>query len=587
VKITVASKYEQYKQAAAPVPDKTLAWNLYGAGLEKIGRDGNPELFPVPQPGPDQLLVRIDSVGMCFSDVKVIRQGPNHPKLYNRDMEKEPTRLGHEVSLTIIEAGENLQDRYHPGQRLAVQPDIYQQGKSTAYGYTVPGGLIQYHLIGPEVLDTDEGACLLPLEGNLGYAESSLLEPWGCVVAAYTQRRRLSPKEGGIMWILGRPGDDTDYTFSHGLDAPATIVLSDVPASVKALAEATGAEIVVRDGLSPDDYETLAAELTDGKGFDDIVVLDPRSAARVGAIARHIARRGTMNLVGSTPLDGLVDADVGRLHYDYIAFVGARGPDIGAAYGEARNRAELRPGGVAVFIGAGGPMGQMHVQRAIELPDGPKTIIATEIAAERMDTLRQSFEPLAAQHGRDFYLINPNEPGVSLYDFVMEKTDGVGADDVVVSVPVAALMAESATLMKPDGMFVLFAGVPNGTLAPLDLSHVYLSNGQYTGTSGLTLDDQRQVMDRALGGSLSPERVVAAIGGLKAAREGLEALIAGKYPGKIVIFPQLPDLPLMGLDELAEKLPAVAEKLGPGNIWTLEAEEALFDEVWQGSTNGS
>jgi hypothetical protein len=109
---------------------------------------------------------------------------------------------------------------------------------------------------------------------------------------------------------------------------------------------------------------------------------------------------------------------------------------------------------------------------------------------------------------------------------------------VVISVPVASLMAEAATLMKPDGMLVLFAGVPNGTLAPLDLSHVYRGNAQYTGTSGLTLDDQRQVMERALSGSLSPERVVAAIGGLKAAREGLEALIAGKYPGKIVIFPR-------------------------------------------------
>jgi threonine dehydrogenase-like Zn-dependent dehydrogenase len=128
---------------------------------------------------------------------------------FNRDLAVDPTRLGHEVSLTIIRVGTDLQDRYHPGQRLAVQPDIYQNGKSTAYGYTVPGGLIQYHLIGPEVLETDEGACLLPVDEEIGYAESSLLEPWGCVLAAYTQRRRLEPKAGGTMWIIGRPGDET------------------------------------------------------------------------------------------------------------------------------------------------------------------------------------------------------------------------------------------------------------------------------------------------------------------------------------------------------------------------------------------
>src|SRR5690606_28625570 len=285
----------------------------------------------------------------------------------------------------------------------------------------------------------------------------------------------------------GRPGDDRTYTFSQGLDAPATIVLTDVPPSVRELAEASGAELLVRDGLAPGDYAALSAELTGGKGFDDIVVLDPREAATVGEISRHIARRGTMNLVGDAPLDGLVDADAGRLHYDYIAFVGNRGPDIAASYGEERNRCELRPGGVAVFIGAGGPMGQMHVQRAIELPDGPRTIIATEVSDERLETLRQSFEPLAAQHGRALHLINPQNSEVSLYDLVMELTGGQGADDVVVSVPHAPLMAEASTLMKDDGMLVFFAGVPNGTLAALDLSRVYLSNAQYTGTSGLTL----------------------------------------------------------------------------------------------------
>jgi hypothetical protein len=316
-------------------------------------------------------------------------------------------------------------------------------------------------------------------------------------------------------------------------------------------------------------------------GFDDIVVLSPVSAARVGEIAKVIARRGTLNLVGTQPLDGLVQADVGRLHYDYIAFVGTYDIDIAAAYGEARNRCELRPGGTAVFIGAGGPMGQMHVQRAIEMPDGPKTIVATEVSADRIALLQQSFEPLAETHGRDFYLFNPMEADESIYDFVMNLTDGAGADDVVVSVPAANLMEEAATLMNADGMLVLFAGVPNGTYAAVDLSKVYLHNAQYTGTSGLTIDDQAQVMARAQEGSLSPERVVAAVGGLEAARDGIEAVMAGRYPGKVVIFPQIHDLPLVGLDELKAAYPEIGAKFGPGDTWTREAENALLDKFWQ------
>lgn len=577
----MTNKYELYRSASTPVPERSWAWNMYGAGLENMGHEGHPEHLPIPKPGDDQMLVRIDSVGMCFSDVKIITQGSKHPKLYNRDLTHEPTRLGHEVTLTVIEAGKNLRERYYHGQRLAVQPDIYQNGKSTAYGYTIPGGLIQYHLIGAEVLETDAGACLLPLAGEMGYAESSLLEPWGCVVAAYTQRRRLEPKEGGVMWLVGQPDDKRDYNFTSGLDAAATLILTDVSPAIKQLATQTQATVIEQNGLQPADYAALKEEFTGGAGFDDIVVLDPCSAAAVSAIARCIARRGTMNLVGQTPLDALAAADVGRLHYDYIAFVGNPGPDIAASYGEIRNRCELRPHGAAVFVGAGGPMGQMHVQRAIELPDGPQLIIATEVNDSRLEAIKRQFGPLAQANGRQLLLFNPQNAGETLYEFVMRATDQLGADDVVVCVPVASLMAEAATLMKKDGMLVLFAGVPNGTMAPLDLSNVYLGNAQYTGTSGLTIEDQAAVMARALDGSLSPERSVAAIGGMKTAREAMAAVMEGRYPGKIVIFPQIHDLPLLGLDELAERLPEVGAKLGPGCVWTDAAETALIEYYWQ------
>jgi len=557
---------------------------MYGAGEENIGKEGKPEALKLPpKPGPNQMLVRVDSVSLCFSDVKLIRMGAAHPKLYNRDLIKEPTRLGHEAALTIIEVGKELQGKYKAGQRVAVQPDIYQNGKSTAYGYTIPGGLIQYHLIGEEMLKTDEGECLLPVNDSMGYAESSLLEPWGCVLAAYTQRRRLEPKQGGVMWILGRPGDAAEYTCSKGLDAPAVIVLSDVPANFAALAGKTSAKIVVRDGVGLDKIEALVGEFTDGKGFDDIVMLDPRSAELVGKAAKYVARRGTLNMVGKTALDGLVDTDVGRLHYDYVAYIGNQGPDIGASYGEARNRCELVAKGTTVFIGAGGPMGQMHVQRALELPDGPATVIATEVSDQRLQSIQQRYEALAAKNGRKLICFNPqNSDNKSLRDFVMEITGGKGADDVVVSVPIAPVMAEGDTLMNADGMLVFFAGVPNGTMAPMNLSNVYLNNAQYTGTSGLTINDQRQVLDQASAGTLSPEISVGAIGGMNVAKEGIQAMVDGKFAGKIVIFPHLEELPLLGLNELAETLPEVAEKLGPGNMWTKEAEEALFEKYWKG-----
>ncbi|GIM66738.1 hypothetical protein Pve01_88430 [Planomonospora venezuelensis] len=432
------------------------------------------------------------------------------------------------------------------------------------------------------MLDTDDGACLLPLPDTMGYAEASTLEPWGCVMAAYTQRRRLEPKVGGTMWIIGRPGDERDYLFSSGLDAPATIVMTDVPASVAELVERTSATTVVRNGIGVDDFQALADELTDGAGFDDIVMLDPRSAATVGAVAQRIARRGTLNMVGETALDGLVHTDVGRLHYDYTAYLGGRGPDIASSYGEARNRCDLRPQGTTVFVGAGGPMGLMHLQRAIQQPDGPRTIVATEVSDERLKSLEDRLAHLAESNDCELLTFNSQTAEESLHDFVMRITDDQGADDVVVSVPIADVMAEADTVMNADGMLVFFAGVPNGTLAPLNLSAVYLDNAQYTGTSGLTIHDQQQVVDLANRGDLSPGSIVGAVGGMRAAKDGLQALIEGSYSGKVLIFPQIHDLPLMGLDELREELPDVAAKLGPGGTWNGEVEKALFDSQLSG-----
>lgn len=578
----MSTTFEHYQSPDAPVRDETLTWNMYGPGVENIGRDGQPEHAPVPDPAADQLLVRVDAVGMCFSDVKLIQQGGKHPKLYNRDLATEPTRLGHEAALTVLRVGQNLRGQYTPGQRLAMQPDIYQQGKSTAYGYTIPGGLIQFHLIGPEVLSADDGAYVLTVPETLGYAETALTEPWACVEGAYTQRRRLTPLAGGTMWIVGWPGDSTDYSFSQFLDAPATIVISDVPVSLRAQIESrSSARIITHDGLGPNRYAALRDDYTGGAGFDDIVVLDPRSAEAVGAAARLIARRGTFNLVGRTPLDGMPEIDVGRLHYDYTAYIGNNGTEIAASYGEARNRCELRADGVAVFVGAGGPMGQMHIQRAIELTSGPRTIIATDVNDERLATLEHLFAPLAEQRGKRLVLANPARDGQKLRDVVMRESNGAGADDVIVSVPVAALMAEAGTVMSPDGMLVLFAGVPNGTFAPLNVSDVYLHTAQFTGTSGSRLSDQQLVIQKTVAGELSPNRSVAAVGGIEAAQDGLRALMEGRYPGKVVIFPQISGLPLTAIDELKDAYPAVAAKLGAGDIWTPEAEQVLIEQFWK------
>ena len=563
---------------SAHVPTSNLGWNTYGMGLDAVGVDGAPEPIAVPDMAADQMLVRVDAVGLCFSDVKLIRLGGDHPKLYGRDLSVEPTRLGHEASVTVIAVGDELADTYSPGQRLAIQPDIHVDGVSTAYGYTIPGGLIQYHLIGSEVLEGDEGAYVIPVTDEIGYASAALSEPWACVEAAYTQRRRLDPLDGGTRWVIADPSNDTAYDFGGSLSAAGSIVVSGASDVMQAQISAAAGDVAVtfEDEVAAADVAAFGERHTGETGFDDIIMLAPSSAELVSEVAKLIAFRGTMNLVGTEPLDGDPDIDFGRLHYHYTAYVGTDSTTIEAAYGEDRNRADLRPGGVAAFVGAAGPMGQMHIQRSIEMADGPDTLVCIDPDKDRMAVLVATLTPLAEAKGKTMVIVDPTaDDARSIID---ELTDGRGADDVVVSVPVAPVMSDAGRLMATDGMLVFFAGIANGTYGPLDLSQVYLSNAQFTGTSGSSVADQASVLAKAIDGSLTPSLNLAAIGGIEAGRDGIQAVMEGRFAGKVLIFPQVTGVPLTGLGELADVAPDVAAELGPNGEWTEAAERVLHAE---------
>ena len=563
--VSTTTAYERYRAGAAPVPRDALAWNVYGTGIEKVGRDGRPERVPVGSPGPDQLLIRVDAVGLCFSDIKLIRLGGDHPKLYGRDLEHDPTRLGHEASVTVMGVGERLAGRFRRGQRLAIQPDIYIGGRSAAYGYTTPGGLIEYHVIGPEVLAADDGAYVVPVDDRLGYAETALTEPWACVEAAYTQRRRLSPLTGGRLIVVGRPDDARSYELGDAVAGSSEVVI--VGAS-----EATVASV---RAASPNASVATSPSIEGLGQFDDVIMLGPRSAAAVSAAADAMAFRGLLNLVADEPLDGPVDIDIGRLHYHYTAYVGTDGTNVAAAYGEVRNRAELRKGGVTVVVGAAGPMGQMHVERALALPDGPRLVVAVDLDADRLSAAREKLLPVAAKQGRELVVeALGSEPDAIARAVRRYAADG--ADDVVVTAPSARAVVAASEAMAPDGMLVLFAGVPVGTRASLDLSNVFLHGAQFTGTSGSRIADQALVVDKTMAGELEPRRALAAVGGIDAAQDALQALMDGRFPGKIVIFPALRDLPLTPLAELAGEEPDVGRALDADGSWTIEAEAALF-----------
>ncbi len=550
-----------------------LVWPLYGVGLENLGRDGRPVRWPTPRPAPDQILVRSDAVGLCYSDVKVIRQGGSHPRLYGRDLAQRPAVQGHEVALTVVEVGEAWRDRFQPGQRLALQADIYYRGRNLAYGYVFPGGLAQYSLLGPAALDGDEGCYAIPVPDGLGYAEVALTEPWACVEAAYTPRRRVNVKPGGTLWLLGRPGLETPYRLGMAFAGgpPSRVVATDVPDALHRELHAAGVPHAIRDGVAPAEYATLA-EAETAAGFDDIIVLDP-DAERLEAASRVVATGGVVALIGEQPLARPVAVDVGRIHYDYIVYLGKPGPDVGAAYGAACNRTEVRPGGVAWIVGGGGPMGRMHLQRMLEMPAGPAKIVVAESNPLRNAELGKTFGPLARARGIELTVLNPKQMAAPVFDAaLLAAHGGRGFDDIVVIVASVPAIEAALPQLACDGMLVVFGGLARGTMAQLDLSQLYLGCVQITGSAGSTIHDQAAVLGKVAAGHLSTASAVAAVGGIDAARDGMQGLMDGRFPGKMVIYPQVAAFPLTALADLKAAAPPVYDLLAPGGGWTREAE---------------
>ncbi len=138
------------------IPDKMKAWVL-----------GKPdEIFltekPVPQPGPAEVLVRIDAVAICATDLEIISHGLPARIKGGLPFEKNFTP-GHEYMGTVVKLGPAV-DEYQVGERVTVEVhagcgrcERCRQGMYTAClnygepqkghranGFTTDGGFAQY-----------------------------------------------------------------------------------------------------------------------------------------------------------------------------------------------------------------------------------------------------------------------------------------------------------------------------------------------------------------------------------------------------------------------------------------------------------
>jgi propanol-preferring alcohol dehydrogenase len=190
---------------------------------------------PVPEPAPDQLLIKVRACGVCRTDLHVFDGELSEAKL--------PLILGHEVVGEVAARGKGA-DRFDVGQRVGVpwlghvcgvcaycktgRENLCEQARFT--GYQLDGGYAEYAVAEerhcyqlPERYSDAEAAPLL-CAGLIGYrslvmaGDARRLGLYGFGAAAHLIAQ-VACQQGRRVFAFTRPGDIESQGFARELGA--------------------------------------------------------------------------------------------------------------------------------------------------------------------------------------------------------------------------------------------------------------------------------------------------------------------------------------------------------------------------------
>ncbi|UCG57091.1 MAG: alcohol dehydrogenase catalytic domain-containing protein [Phycisphaerales bacterium] len=523
------------------------------------------------RPGRHQILCRVEAVGLCFSDLKLLKQFSAHVRKseivsgIERAVLEEipsyvpgdaPTVPGHETVVRISEVGPGV-ERFKTGERYLVQTDyrwLRTASSNGAFGYNFEGALQEYVLMDERVTTSPEGeSMLLPVREGLSGSAVALAEPWACVEDAYASKERTGLRAGGQMLIVADTKVDEEALpilfRRHGKPGKITWV---------------------SQMAAPRDLDTEVREASDvsglpDAGYDDILYFGS-DAKTVEALFAKTGKNALLNIVlcgGKFGRD--VVTMVGRVHYGGIRIVGTTGADPAESMEIIPETDEIRTGDRINVVGAGGPMGMMHVIRNICQGVGGVSVFAGDVDDDRLATLTRIAAPLAKRNGVEYKPYNPTKETITeTFDYT------------VLMAPVPKLVASAVQSSAERGLINIFAGIPATVTGEIDLDTYIERRLYFIGTSGSTLEDMRLMLEKVESGTLDTNVSVAAISGLEGATEGIRAVENRTIAGKIIVYPTCKSLGLVRVEELSEKMPEVGKCL-KDRLWTERAEAKLLE----------
>lgn len=238
------------------------AWQVHAVGApEDVLRLGQ---VPDPEPGPGELLVRVDAVALNFPDVLMCTgRYQVKPEL--------PFTPGLEVAGTVVAAGPDA--AYGPGDRVLGGPDL-PRGGLAELAVLPPGGAFPV----PPGMPADEAAGLL-----ITYQ-----------TAYVGLHRRAALRAGETLLVHAGAGGVGSAAIQVGLAAGATVIATAGGERKVATCRELGAHEVIDSRA--EDIAARVKELTGGRGAD--VIWDPVGGDVFDASRRCVAFEGRLVVVG-------------------------------------------------------------------------------------------------------------------------------------------------------------------------------------------------------------------------------------------------------------------------------------------------
>ncbi len=276
---------------------------------------------PVPQIADQDVLLKVVSVGICGTDLRIYHGG-------HRQYPEGTIRIpGHEAVGDVAAVGSGVQG-ISIGQRFIVAPNWgcghcrqcvtgnnNRCANYGALGITEDGAFAEYMRVpAPAIAQGD----LIPLSHDVNPDAAAMVEPFACVLRGQEAIGGIRPED--IVVVMGAGPIGILHVMLARLQGARRVIVSEMLAARLDQAADAGADRVVN--LEHESLAEVVMAESDGQGADAIIVAAPSHKGQEDAI--QIAAIGArINFFGGLPKDRpTATLDSNMIHYKEVLVTG-------------------------------------------------------------------------------------------------------------------------------------------------------------------------------------------------------------------------------------------------------------------------